>query len=115
MKHYLSKRTWLACGVAAACLVGASTVARAQQIEIDGNTLLHAGEYTGDWMMYHRTYNAWHYSPLDQINTSNVKDLKVAWMHNPGASPHGGIQSMPLAIDGRLYYTIANDQNSVYI
>ena len=39
-----------------------------------------------------------------------MKDLKVAWIHNPGSSPHGGIQSFPLAIDGRLYYTIANDQ-----
>jgi PQQ-dependent dehydrogenase (methanol/ethanol family) len=46
---------------------------------------------------------------LDQINTNNVKDLKLLWMHTPGAG-HRGIQSFPLAIDGRIYYTSTNNQ-----
>ena len=82
----------------------------ARAAELDGNALLNADKDPNNWVMYHRTYNSYHYSPLDQINVGNVKDLKVAWIHNPGASPHGGIQSFPLAIDGRLYYSIANDQ-----
>jgi alcohol dehydrogenase (cytochrome c) len=102
------KRALLACTIAAGCLAAAGMSAGAA--ELDGNALLNADKDATNWVMYHRTYNSWHYSPLDQINTSNVKDLKVAWIHNPGASPHGGIQSFPLAIDGRLYYTIANDQ-----
>ena len=32
-----------------------------------------------NWPQYHRTYNAWRFSPLEQINKSNVKKLKVAW------------------------------------
>jgi alcohol dehydrogenase (cytochrome c) len=101
-------RALLACTIAAGSLAAAGMSAGAA--ELDGNALLNADKDATNWVMYHRTYNSWHYSPLDQINTSNVKDLKVAWIHNPGASPHGGIQSFPLAIDGRLYYTIANDQ-----
>src|SRR5262249_17011227 len=32
-----------------------------------------------DWLMWRRTFNGYGYSPLDQINKSNVKDLQVAW------------------------------------
>ena len=42
----------------------------------------------GDWLMWRRTYDGWGYSPLDQINKDNVKDLKVAWTWSmtPGAT-----------------------------
>jgi glucose dehydrogenase len=40
-------------------------------------------EDPNDWPQYHRTYNAWRYSPLDQINRDNVKPLKVAWIFEP--------------------------------
>ncbi len=57
-----------------------------------------------DWTTYHGTYKSYHYSSLDQINTGNVKDLAVAWTHFPGRSTRG-LQSMPLAQDGVLYYS----------
>src|SRR5438067_3417466 len=28
-----------------------------------------------DWLTYHGSYKSYHYSPLDQINTGNVRDL----------------------------------------
>jgi glucose dehydrogenase len=31
----------------------------------------------GDWLMIRRTYNGWGYSPLDQINTTNVSKLRL--------------------------------------
>ena len=34
-----------------------------------------------DWLMYSRTYDAWRYSPLKQINKKNVKQLRIAWVH----------------------------------
>jgi alcohol dehydrogenase (cytochrome c) len=101
------KRTWIAGGIAAACLAAGATPLAAA--ELDGNALLNADQNPNDWVMYHQSYKSWHYSPLDQINTGNVKELKVAWMHNPGGSARG-IQSFPLAIDGRIYYTSSNDQ-----
>ena len=57
-----------------------------------------------DWLTYHGSYKGWDFSGLDQINTSNVKDLQVAWTHVPGRSTRG-LQSMPLVADGVLYYT----------
>ena len=57
-----------------------------------------------DWVTYHGTYASWHYSPLDQINASNIKKLQIAWMHQPGRSTRG-LQSMPLVYDGVLYYS----------
>jgi len=58
----------------------------------------------GDWPSYHRTYDGQRYSPLDEINKSNVHRLGVAWTHQPGEITQG-LQSTPLAIDGVIYYT----------
>jgi alcohol dehydrogenase (cytochrome c) len=54
----------------------------------------------GDWLMWRRTYNGWGYSPLDQINKDNVKDLQVAWTWSltPGAT-----ETTPLVHDGVLF------------
>ncbi|MBR1237016.1 methanol/ethanol family PQQ-dependent dehydrogenase [Bradyrhizobium sp. AUGA SZCCT0182] len=38
----------------------------------------------GNWMLYRRTYDGQGYSPLDQINTSNVKDLTPVWTFSTG-------------------------------
>ena len=57
-----------------------------------------------DWPNYHRTLSGGRYSPLSQVNTDNVSDLNVAWVHQPGAINHG-LQATPLAIDGVVYYS----------
>ena len=33
----------------------------------------------GDWPNWRRTDNAWGYSPLTAITTTNVRNLKLAW------------------------------------
>ncbi len=54
------------------------------------------------------------YSPLDQINTTNVKNLQVAWMYNAAeipdsnsSNPQGAkaIQCQPIVVNGVLYGT----------
>lgn len=62
-----------------------------------------------NWPQYHRSFNAWRYSPLDQINKDNVKDLRIAWIHQPGVITHG-LQATPIVIDG-VMYSIAADNN----
>lgn len=61
-------------------------------------------EDPNNWPMYHRTANSWRYSPLDQINKSNVGKLKVAWIQQAGDITHGR-QETPLVIDGVVYST----------
>jgi alcohol dehydrogenase (cytochrome c) len=38
----------------------------------------------GNWLSIRRTYDGQSHSPLDQINASNVKDLKVVWNSTTG-------------------------------
>jgi alcohol dehydrogenase (cytochrome c) len=33
-----------------------------------------------DWLQFSRTYDAWRYSPLKQINKKNVASLHIAWV-----------------------------------
>src|SRR3954466_6931324 len=81
-----------------ATLAASSTFAQS----VDTARIESAGQ--NDWLTYHGSYKSYHYSPLAQINPSNVSNLGVAWIHIPGRSTRG-LQSMPLAADGVLYYT----------
>src|SRR6266700_3334525 len=53
-----------------------------------------------DWLMWRRTYNAWGYSPLDQINKGNVKNLQVAWTWS---MTNGPTETTPIVHDGVLF------------
>ena len=88
-------------GVLVAAMVGGlAGSARA----VDPQRLIEADKNANDWLMVNGSYKSWHYSPLDQINTGNVKDLKVAWIHHPGRATRG-LQSTPVVADGVLYYS----------
>jgi alcohol dehydrogenase (cytochrome c) len=63
----------------------------------------------GDWLMARRNYQAWSYSPLEEINRTTVKDLRLAWSW---AMVEGGAhQPMPLVHDGIMY--LVNSGNVV--
>src|SRR5438270_6970465 len=53
-----------------------------------------------DWLMWRRTYNGWGYSPLDQINKTNVKNLKPAWTWSMS---NGATEITPIVHDGVLF------------
>ncbi|ESQ84865.1 hypothetical protein AEAC466_07355 [Asticcacaulis sp. AC466] len=62
-----------------------------------------------DWPYYHGNPNGTHYSTLDQINTDNVKTLKVAWRFDSGDAFGDGasgsdMEGNPLVVRGRLYF-----------
>src|SRR4051794_3868463 len=87
--------------IAAAAILGnAHSPALAQ----NAAALDNAGKNGKDWLTYHGSYQSWHYSPLDQINANNINKLKVAFVHQVGRSTRG-VQSMPLAKDGNIYYS----------
>ena len=62
----------------------------------------------GDWLIYRRTYDSQGFSPLDQINRSNVDDLRLAWVW---AMRDGTNQPTPLVHDGVMY--LANPGNVI--
>jgi quinoprotein glucose dehydrogenase len=62
----------------------------------------------GDWWHYTADMRGNRYSPLDQINSSNFKDLEVAWRFktdNLGPRPEFKLEGTPIAIKGILYTT----------
>src|SRR5579859_4283141 len=54
-----------------------------------------------DWPAYGGGPLNDHYSPLSQINRSNVQDLQVAWSFD--TEEEGGLQTSPIVVDGVLY------------
>ena len=59
-----------------------------------------------DWLHWRRTPDGQGYSPLSQINRSNVNDLQLAWAW--GMEP-GTSQTTPLVRDGILYLANQGD------
>jgi PQQ-dependent dehydrogenase (methanol/ethanol family) len=57
---------------------------------------------TGDWPSYNGRLDGNRYSPLDQINTANVKGLQPQFMFVPGGQ---GLEGTPLVIGGLMYVT----------
>ena len=56
-----------------------------------------------NWLSYRGTYNGWGYSPLDQIDVSNVRDLKPVWAFSTNTT--GGHESPPVVNDGVMFIT----------
>lgn len=73
-----------------------------------------AGIAPGDWTDYGRTPEGTRYSPLTQINNSNVKNLKEAWTFRTGdfktANDSGETtnQVTPLKVNNTLYFCTAH-------
>ena len=59
-----------------------------------------------DWLMWRRTLDGWGYSPLQQVNRTNVADLQMVWSR---ALYPGRQQATPLAYGGMLYMPNPND------
>jgi alcohol dehydrogenase (cytochrome c) len=54
----------------------------------------------GEWLTWRRTYDAFGFSPLKQINRTNVGNLRVAWTWS---LPNGPNESTPIVHDGVLF------------
>jgi len=99
-------RMIVAAALLAAALGGGigGTPAMAQSDAVSAQMLNNADKDAKDWLSYRGSYLDYNYSALNQINSKNVKNLNVAWVHTPGRSKWG-LQSVPLAVDGVLYYS----------
>lgn len=64
------------------------------------------GPADGDWPMWRRTYDHWGFSPLDQIDRSNVSTLRLAWSWT---LEEGRQEATPLVHDGVMFLVQACD------
>jgi alcohol dehydrogenase (cytochrome c)/quinohemoprotein ethanol dehydrogenase len=74
--------------------------------------LTHADKEAEQWMSVGRTYDEQRFSPLRQINKSNVTNLGLAWFAD--FDSNRGQEATPLAIDGVLYVSTAWSKVKAY-
>jgi alcohol dehydrogenase (cytochrome c) len=61
----------------------------------------------GNWLLYRRTYDSHGFSPLNQINAANVKDLVPVWLFSTGVVE--GHEAPPMVNDGVMFVTTPYD------
>ena len=77
-------------------------------IGLSGQSANQPSTKNGEWPYYTADLKGTKYSPLDQINASNFKDLEVAWRFktdNLGTRPEYKLEGTPLMVKGILYAT----------
>ena len=70
--------------------------------------ILNARSEPQNWLTYYGAYDGQRYSPLDQINAANVKDLVPVWSLSTGVVE--GHQSPPIVNDGVMFVTTPQAQ-----
>ena len=78
--------------------------------QITSERLANAASEPQQWMMYSGAYDGSRFSPLDQINRTNVQRLSLQWVFQTGV--RGRHETTPLVIDGIMYLT--TPQNHAY-
>ena len=68
---------------------------------VDEARMAAASQDAADWLGVGRTYDEQRFSPLSQINSSNVKTLGLAWYADLGSTR--GLEATPIEVDGVLY------------
>jgi quinohemoprotein ethanol dehydrogenase len=95
-----------ALGLLALC--GQTVLAEQAQEPIAGTATAGGDQFAPvpqDWALHGGPNPEWYYSPLDQINAANVKQLAPAWHLDFDTSR--GQEATPLVVDGVLYTTTA--------
>ena len=70
---------------------------------VSDSALLNAHKDPKNWLLYGRDYSSTRYSPLQQINQDNVKDLVVKWAFSFGVLE--GQDSQAMVYNGRIFVT----------
>ncbi len=76
------------------------------------------GAQGGEWRFYGGDAGTTKYSTLDQINASNVKELKIVWewkSQNFGRRPDFNWEVTPLMVGGVLYFTAGTRRDAIAV
>lgn len=86
--------------------ITAGAVLAQQAGPVDDASLEDGGKSSGDWVSYNVNWSEQRYSPLNQINSSDVKRLGLSWYTDiPAAAgnPQNRQEGTPLVRGGVLY------------
>jgi PQQ-dependent dehydrogenase (methanol/ethanol family) len=96
----------VACSSKEGAMPATSALAAHSQAAVTAARIEAADREPGSWMSYGRTYDEQRFSPLQQINASNIGQLKLAWHFDLDAA-HRAQESTPVVVDGVMYVTAA--------
>ena len=68
----------------------AATAMPAFAVDVTFERLLNAPNDPANWLMVHRDYNNSRHSPLNEVNATNAKDLKLKFIMSIGGRTTGG-------------------------
>ena len=71
--------------------------------------LAQQGAKNGEWRAYGADEGSTRYSPLDQINRDNIKDMRVAWVWKSDSlipNPQPTSETTPIMANGVLYFSM---------
>ena len=96
--------------LAGSCTVALAMASASVQAEVTADRLNAAGTEAeaGNWLMVHKTYDGNRFSPLSEINASNVAGMHLAFAAPVGGTEPagfgvGGVETTPLVDNGFLY------------
>jgi PQQ-dependent dehydrogenase (methanol/ethanol family) len=69
----------------------------------------------GDWLMYGGNYWNNRYSPLNQINAANVRNLVPRMVFQTGVEKLGSFENTPIVVNGIMYVTTPATPNNIVI
>jgi alcohol dehydrogenase (cytochrome c) len=93
-----------------ACLVASAEPADQPQVSATIDVLpaaLTAKQLDANWLSYNGDYSGRRYSSLSQISTSNVSQLKAAWIFHTKNSDH--MEATPIVVNGIMFVTAGNE------
>ena len=104
MMRFTLKRAWrlALAGVTAAALLGTAMA---------NDDLLRIQQDPGQVAMANVNYQGWNFSPLDRINTYNVRNLQVKWTFQLGVTD--SLEAPPLVV-GDTMYVLTPKPNTLY-
>ena len=73
--------------------------------QVDGEAIGAADQRPGVWLSHGRTYSEQRFSPLEQVNASNISQLGLTWTEE--LDTMRGMESTPIVVDGVMYVTSA--------
>ena len=76
-----------------------------QEFNVSGKRIIEANLEPENWMSHGRTYDEQRFSPLNQINPENIKDLGIAWHFT--TDTNRGHEASPIVIDGVMFISSA--------
>ena len=101
--------------ILAAALVAFAVSPAGAQSALDGYTPVTEARLRNpepaNWLFYRGTRDGWGYSPLDQIDATNVQNLVPVWSFSTGMT--SGHQAPPIVNDGVMFISTPRNLVSV--